>query len=298
MMLGRFLPRLALALVVSGLLWPLSAAAEGELGAIGRLTPKNGITTLSGTPGSPVVEILVAPHDQVKRGDVLMVLGNRTVLETEKALAGIEREEVARSGRDAIAVQKLVVQSAQMRHERAEAELAQYLKLGQNAISEREVQRREYEVAAARRGVVLEQRRLKTLRNELPFKIKLAEARLALAEARFRASEVVAPSDGTILAVEKRVGEHLRGDPVVLMADLANMYVTADVYEGDILKIEPGMKASAKSASLPGPLTGVVERVERLVNTDSKLAKVLIRLDNSEVAGKVVGMEVQVTIQR
>ena len=38
------------------------------------------------------------------------------------------------------------------------------------------------------------------------------------------------------------------------MADLANMYVTADVYEGDILKIEPGMKASAKSASLPRAL--------------------------------------------
>ncbi len=286
---------LVLALLLS---WPFAAQAQGELGAIGRLTPKNGIVGLSGTPGSPVGEILVAPDDRVKRGDVLMVLGNKALLETERALAAIEREAAERTGIDAIEVQKLVVNNARKRHERAKAELAQYRKLGPNAIVERELQRREYDVAETKRGIVLERARLKTLRNELPFKIKSAEARLEAATARLRAAELTAPSDGTILEVRKRVGEHLRGDPAILLADLDNMYVTADVYEGDVLKIEPGMRASAKSSALPAPLAGVVERIERIVNTDSKLAKVLIKLDSSEIAGKVVGMEVQVTIAR
>ncbi len=298
MTFGRFKARLATLFVVTALAAPLQVFAQGELGAIGRLTPRDGIVTLSGTPGIPVREILVAPDERVKRGDVLMVLGNKKLLETERALAGIERRAVERTGKDAIEVQKLVVANARKRHERARAELEQYRKLGKNAISERELQRREYDVAAARRGVVLEGARLKILRNELPFLVEKAEARLAAASAKLEAAQLTAPSDGTILEVRKRVGEHLRGDPAILMADLANMYVTADVYEGDILKIEPGMKASAKSASLPAPLTGVVSRVERLINTDSKLAKVLIRLDNSDVAGKVVGMEVQVSIQR
>ena len=132
-----------------------------------------------------------------------MVLGNKKLLETERALAGIERRAVERTGKDAIEVQKLVVANARKRHERARAELEQYRKLGKNAISERELQRREYDVAAARRGVVLEGARLKILRNELPFLVEKAEARLAAASAKLEAAQLTAPSDGTILEVRK-----------------------------------------------------------------------------------------------
>ena len=133
MLFRRSRARLAALIVAAILAGSSQALAQGELGAIGRLTPKGGIITLSGTPGSPVGEILVAPDDQVKRGDVLMILGSKALLEIELALAEIERKAVERTGKDAIGLQKLLVGNARKRHERAEAELAHYRKLGKNA---------------------------------------------------------------------------------------------------------------------------------------------------------------------
>ena len=56
------------------------------------------------------------------------------------------------------------------------------------------------------------------------------------------------------------------------------------------------LRATVKSKSLPKPLEGEILRIERLVKTERKLATVLIRLDSADVASRLLGMEVQVSI--
>jgi multidrug resistance efflux pump len=106
----------------------------------------------------------------------------------------------------------------------------------------------------------------------------------------------VAPSDGVILKIRRQIGETLGSDPVVLMADVSQMYVVCDVFEGDVRRIKEGMQASASAKSLAEPLRGVVDRVGRIIDTTRKLAEVIIRLDDAQAAERLIGMEVQVTI--
>ena len=109
------------------------------------------------------------------------------------------------------------------------------------------------------------------------------------------AEEIRAPVDGTVLFVDKRVGAHPNG-PVVRMGDLRTMYVVCQVYEGDLLKLRRGMRATIKSATLPHSLGGTVESVGRIVDSRSKLGDVRIRLDRPDPANRLVGMEVEVVI--
>jgi HlyD family secretion protein len=105
-----------------------------------------------------------------------------------------------------------------------------------------------------------------------------------------------APMNGTVLEVLQSVGEATGGRPVIRMADLENMYVIAEVFEGDLLKISPGMKATVTGNALPGSLTGEVESIGRVINPANRTADVKIRLDEPAVASKLINLEVDVSI--
>ena len=76
------------------------------------------------------------------------------------------------------------------------------------------------------------------------------------------------------------------------------MYVAAQVFQGDLLKLKPGMKARISNSALGRELTGTVEQVSRLVDTKAQLGDVRIKLDDTNLASRVVGMEVEVKIAR
>jgi len=289
-------PAFYAALLVS-LLLPLSADAAGEIGAIGQLAPKGGIIDLAGASGTQIQSILVKPHDTVRRGDVLVILSNHDVLKAESEIARLERDSAEQGGKDRLALQRAVRAAAELRLSHADAAVAEYRALGANALSQAELTQRRNLATEARSLVAIESLRLRQLEKEIGFESARAALRLALSEARLRNSTIVAPSDGTILEIRRQLGETLGGDPVIRMADLSEIYVVADVFEGDVLKLKEGMPASASSKSLPKPLEGVVHRVDRIVDTARKLAKVVIRLGEAEAAERLIGMEVQVTIR-
>jgi hypothetical protein len=82
------------------------------------------------------------------------------------------------------------------------------------------------------------------------------------------------------------------------MGDIRKMYVICQAFQGDLLKLRPGLHATIKSSAFSKPLRGVVENVGRLVDTKAQLGDVRIRLDDPHVASRVVGMEVEVEIAR
>lgn len=285
--------RMALALLA----WvPLVAVAAQDIGALGHIAPRNKVLYLSGTPGVRVTAIEVTPHQQVKAGAVLMAFSSYPQLLAEQELAQLQLKRAQELGPSNVQVEELALEAAKRQLSRAEAELASYRKLDAAARAEKELARRRQAVEDARNNSEAEALKLEQVRQETAIAEQEATQHLALADAQLRSGQLVAPSDGTVLEIRKAVGETLGNEPALLFADLSAMYVACEVYEGDLLRVRPGMKATVSSNSLPQDLTGIVERVDPLVQTDSRLGKVLIKLDSTRWAEQLIGMEVHVVI--
>src|SRR5205085_1278416 len=70
-------------------------------------------------------------------------------------------------------------------------------------------------------------------------------------------TRLYAPVDGTVLSVEHKVGERIRGselseDVLFLVAPLNAMQVQVEVIEQDIVKVVPGQLAEAEVDALGG----------------------------------------------
>ncbi len=108
--------------------------------------------------------------------------------------------------------------------------------------------------------------------------VRGAEAELAASESRVQGSNATlqeashnvawatlrAPVDGTVLSVNHRVGERLRGsdfseDVVLVIGSVAKMEVKIEVGEHDVVFIKPGQKATIEIDALPDtPISGHV----------------------------------------
>ena len=87
------------------------------------------------------------------------------------------------------------------------------------------------------------------------------------------------------------------------------MYVIAEVYETDVMRVRPGQRARIRSAALPEELEGTVERIglqvgrltslgtDPVMRTDARVVEVEIRLDVSDAAASLTNLEVEVLIE-
>jgi len=273
------------------------ARAQGEIGAIGRIVPGGGMVNIGGPPGTIVRAVNVRPGDTVRRGDLLLTLEDEAT-KSELDLAALELQNASKLAEERALAQAAILRLAQVRLRRAERDLAAYQAIGRNATSEKEQSRLEATVEEARQGIEVEQAKQRLLRAEGETSIKMATKRLESIQNKGLSSELRAPGDGTILRIDRRVGERLGGDAAIQMADLRVMNVACQVHEGDLLKLTAGMRTTIKSAALSQPLTGTVEQISRLIDTRSRLGEVTIRLQNAEPASRLIGMEVEVVITR
>lgn len=110
-----------------------------------------------------------------------------------------------------------------------------------------------------------------------PQDLEAAEAQLAVAEANVKASEasraqaeiavaaarvalertrILAPADGTVVAIVVREGQSINANQssptLVKIADLDTMVIKAEISEADIIHVRPGQKASFTLAGDPG----------------------------------------------
>jgi HlyD family secretion protein len=289
-LLGAFLlSALALVQLPGG-----ARAADANSGAIGQIVPAGGLISLAGPPGAFVAEVKVAPGDEVIAGTVLITLtGDALIAEHQLAVAEAAAAETRAASE--VSAQALAVDLARQRLAEATRQTSGYRAIGPRSTSANELARLEAAESQARVGLQIEEARLSTARAEAARLSAAADERLALATT---AMEIRAPSNGTVLRVDRRAGQRLGNEPAVHMGDLSTMYVLCQVYEGDLLQLRPGMTATIRSATLGEPMTGVVEDVARLVDTRARLGDVRIRLDRPEPANRLVGMEVEVVIAR
>ncbi|MFB9900725.1 efflux RND transporter periplasmic adaptor subunit [Cerasicoccus arenae] len=93
-----------------------------------------------------------------------------------------------------------------------------------------------------------------------------AQGGIDQAQAHLDLTEVKAPSAGVVLYVGARPGEAVGPAGVVILGDLSELYVDAEVYIDDVRKVKPGQKVTVKSDAFLGEIAGVVSEVGQLVN--------------------------------
>jgi multidrug resistance efflux pump len=286
--------RIALALACSllvapALAVPALAAGANNTGAVGHITPAGGIIDLNASGNAIITSIRVNVGDPVKAGQLLATVRDDTANHQEAAR---ELERAKKSAAQQVAGQQAAVQQAEQQLAQATREYKSYRALGPQSTSAKQMGRAKDAVTNAQLALKIERSKLAVTKASAANSVADATRQLKLAAA---AEEIRAPVDGTVLFVDNRVGAHPNG-PVVRMGDLRTMYVVCQVYEGDLLKLRRGMRATIKSATLPHPLMGTVESVGRIIDTRAKLGDVRIRLDRPDPANRLVGMEVDVVI--
>ena len=98
------------------------------------------------------------------------------------------------------------------------------------------------------------------------------KAAVKKAQADLAQSYVHSPINGRVLKINTWPGELI--DQQKGIAELGNtsqMYISADVYETDIARIQQGQKATIRADKTIGTLTGVVDRVGIKIGTPSTL---------------------------
>ena len=144
------------------------------------------------------------------------------------------------------------------------------------------------------------------------FKSRSDVAKAAMSEAQFSLSwaTLKAPVDGTVLAVNHRVGERVRGsdfaeDVILTLGSMSDMDVRIEVGEHDVVFVKEGQSATIEVDALPDrPLHGKVidngrDAIVKNPGTDNEVTTfpVWVSLEDLPPSGIVLsGMSAQVSV--
>ena len=126
----------------------------------------------------------------------------------------------------------------------------------------------------------------------------VARARRELELARDRQEQAVlrAPFGGTVVELAARAGVPGGAEPLIRLANLDTLYVECDVFEAELRRLAPGMRATVSSGSIPGPLEGVVEDVGVIIDPRSQMGRVNVRLLDPTAVRGLLHLQANVTI--
>lgn len=97
---------------------------------------------------------------------------------------------------------------------------------------------------------------------------------------------VTSPINGRLVDLSVAQGEFIAEpeEPLMVVADLSNVWVTANIQEKDIRFISTGMKAEARFPAYPGEAyTGEVLFVSDILDTESRTTKAIIQFENPDI---------------
>ena len=239
--------------------------------APGRVEPAGGEIRMSAQVPGRVTEVLAGVNDKVAAGDLLIRLADEDLA----ARVNAARAEVAvrKRDRDNETVSKAAQdrRAAEDRFADAERQLSfarddldRTLKLKRSGTgSAADVDKARD--AANKASDQMDQARTalrKTLNgNDPPAPTRLeaalaaARAELSLAEAALERTRIRAPSNGSVLQLNARVGETVAPSPenlLVVLGDVTSLRVRAELEERDIGKVRVGQGAVVRSDAFPG----------------------------------------------
>ncbi len=250
-----------------------SRTASWTASAPGRVEPRDGEVRVGAQMPGKVAQVLVRMNDNVRSGDLLVRLSDD---ELQAKVAGAMAEASVRwRERDGEPAVKLVAERRTADDALSSAErtafrlrmdldrllitaatahspaLAKDIEAARTALSEAN-DKLEQERANHRRVANLPGMRLPT---RLEASLAVARAELAAVESALERTRVRAPSDGTVLLVNTRVGETATPSPedvLVVFGDLSLLRVRAEIEERDVGKIRTGQLVTVRSDAFPG----------------------------------------------
>ena len=273
-----------------------SVAQKTDVGAIGRITPKNGVIQVICPAGDIIDTLEVQVGDKVARGDIMISLrtDENARLNLEAARSAVR--EAKELGPMALALQQLKKKAAAEDYAFAQKRFERFKEIGGESISIQQMEEREYQVQSSATALELAEKDLARTEREQRRQLEHAEHELKVAEQAMKRFVVRAPIDGVVLEIFKNAGDRTDGSPVMRVADLREMMVVAEVFEGDVKKLSTGMKASVTSNALTGKLTGRVLSISPVIERETKIAHVNIVLDNPKEASRFIDMETNIVI--
>ena len=113
--------------------------------------------------------------------------------------------------------------------------------------------------------------------------LKVADANLQLAEARFSKTRIIAPFDGIIGARKVSVGTFLRpGQPITELANIDDIRVTFSAPERFVARLISGAEVAVSTSAFSGlALKGKIIVVDPVIDLTTRSARVVARVQNS-----------------
>ena len=272
-----------------------SQASAEAIGALGTLKPLNGVVTVRSLAPAAISAMFLKRGDVVDKGATVATLSDQALTEAEVVLAKLNLKKLNDAHSQNIALLKLKIELAQTQLNRATQALEKYLALPTNAQVSAMTDQKQNAVEDARHSLKSSRAEMDSAAANFTADKEVLEAQIAVAKIKASSSTVVAPFSGLVLEIIGAPGSTAQNG-ILKMADVSEMIVECEVYEGDIQNIKVGQRAEVSSKALKNTLTGSVSFVGRLVSTDRKVASILVALEQSEEASKFIGMEVNVKI--
>ncbi len=239
--------------------------------APGRVEPAGGEIRMSAQVPGRVTEVLVGINDKVAAGDLLIRLAdddlaarvNAARAEVAVRKRDRDNESVNKAAQDRRAAEDRLA-DAEQKLSFAREDLDRALKLKRTGATGSATEVDKAREAAAKAGDQVEQARTnlrKVMSNDAPAPTRLeaalaaARAELSLAEAALERTRIRAPSNGSILQINARVGETVAPSPenlLVVLGDVTSLRVRAEFEERDIGKVRVGQGAVVRSDAFPG----------------------------------------------
>ena len=239
---------------------PAASAFAALLAGAGIIEPSSEIIAIGAPMGALVTAVPVAPGAQVKAGDVLFQLDDRTQraqLVVQQAAVAAAKAQLARLVASPRAEDLPIAEAqlAEMRVALVDAKRQQVLVEGlvdKRAVSTDDVERRRAATQVAEARVRQGEAELAKLKaGAWAPDLAVAQAQLAQAEAVMRATEVdiarlavTAPVAATVLQVKIRPGEFAAAgglaQPHVQLGATGTLHVRVDIDENDAWRFKPG----------------------------------------------------------
>jgi HlyD family secretion protein len=282
-------------LVVLTICGAADTAPPSDIGGTGHIEPRGGVVVIGGPGGAVIRSIKVHAGQAVKRGQVLMLLDDtQPRLDAKNAATALDIAK--RNAQQAVAGEAVSLKLAAEHYRQAKQLADGYRSLGPDVTSLHQRQIYDSAVEDAHGALVIERGKEAQVRASSAADVATATNRLLAAQDNLAKFQITAPSDGVILLITQHEGELSSGGPLIQLGDISQMYVTCQVFQGDLLKVRPGLKATITSNAMNKTLTGTVVSVGRLIDTTTQTGNVRIRLNETDLASRLVGMEVEVKI--
>ncbi len=299
---------------------PTPNGAAQSIVALGYLEPNQDgaieITAPSTGNRAIVDELLVKQGDRVKNGQMIATLSTRNAeqaaVETAETQVEIAQTQLAqvRAGNQQgdIQAQAAMVASAESQLANARTEYQRYELLSQQgAVPAQELDSRRLQLQTSKANLRQKQEQLRSVAEVRPEDVQAAKAQLinAIAQlneakANLELTSVRASRAGEVIQINAYPGELIDDSGILKLGQTSQMYVSAEIYQSDINRVQLGQQARITGDAFEGKLLGTVNQIGRevkgqsvedsdpLADVDARVIQVKIRLtptDSQKVAG-------------